>query len=414
VVITEIGGTVGDIESLPFLEAIRQFSLEEGRGRCLFIHLTLLPYLNASGELKTKPSQQSVGKLREIGITPDILICRTVKQMTDEMRDKLSMFCNVDRKAVIEECDVDFSIYEVPVNLVREGLDRLLVDFVGLPEDTQAEFGDWMDLLERIRCPVREIEIAVVGKYIQLEDAYKSHYESLAHAGATNRTRVRLRRIPAEKVTDLNVGELLSGAEGILVPGGFGERGFEGKVRAAGYARENAIPYLGICYGMQAAVIDHARNVLGIPSATTTEFGKSGEPVIDLMEEQKKIRDLGGTMRLGAYRCEIRPGTRLHEVYGTKLVTERHRHRFELNNDYRARLENAGLVASGINPEVDLVEAVEISGHPFFVGVQFHPEFRSRPLEPHPLFRSLVKAALVLKEAGARKEAGRPGKEVHT
>ncbi len=395
VALTEIGGTVGDIESLPFLEAIRQFSLQEGHKNCLFIHLTLLPYLSASGELKTKPSQQSVSKLREIGITPDILVCRTEKPMTSEMKDKLSLFCNVERGSVIEERDVDFSIYEVPINLMHEGIDKHLLEFVGLPEDTQTDWTDWMELLDTVRSPKHEVEIAVVGKYIQLDDAYKSHYESLAHAGIANHAKVNFRKIAAEDMTKQGAEKLLAGVDGILVPGGFGERGFEGKVLASQYARENGIPYLGVCYGMQAVVIDFARNVLGLEDATTTEFHEdAAEPVIDLMEEQKRIKDMGGTMRLGAFPCDVLPGTRLRELYGTDHISERHRHRFEYNNAYRARLQDAGLVSSGINTDLDLVEAVEISSHPFFVAVQYHPEFKSRPLEPHPLFKGLVEAAV--------------------
>lgn len=400
VALCEIGGTVGDIESLPFLEAIRQFSLDVGRKNCLFVHLTLLPYLRASGELKTKPSQQSVGKLREIGIVPDILVCRTEQPMTTEMRDKLSLFCNVERRAVIEERDVDFSIYEVPVNLVREGIDELLVEFLGLAPGTQPDFESWYGLLETVRNPDSEVEIALVGKYIQLDDAYKSHYEALAHAGIAHRTRVRVRKVGADTLEDAE--DALRGVDGVLVPGGFGERGFEGKIRASRWARENNVPYLGICYGMQAAVVDFARHVLGIENATTSEFGSDvAEPVISLMEEQKRIKDLGGTMRLGSFDCDLEPGTRCAAAYGTERVRERHRHRYEFNNAYRERLEAAGLKASGINRELELVEAVEVPGHPFFVGVQYHPEFKSRPLEPHPLFRDFLAAALARRGARA-------------
>ncbi|HHI81370.1 MAG TPA: CTP synthase [Planctomycetes bacterium] len=395
VALTEIGGTVGDIESLPFLEAIRQFSLDKGKSNCLFIHLTLLPYLRASGEMKTKPSQQSVGKLREIGITPDILVCRTEHPMTDEMRDKLSLFCNVEKKAVIEEKDVDFSIYEVPINLVREGMDELLVRFLGLAEGTQADFTGWLEMLEAVRNPGKECEIAVVGKYIQLDDAYKSHYEALAHGAIPHGVKLKLRKIAAEALVEQDPALLLAGVDGILVPGGFGERGFEGKVLASRYAREHRIPFLGVCYGMQAAVVDFARHIAFIPSATTTEFHKNAEnPLIDLMEEQKQIKNLGGTMRLGAFPCALKEGTRTRELYGVDLVQERHRHRYEFNNKYRDQLTKAGLVLSGINPDLDLVEAIELPDHPFFIGVQYHPEFQSKPLEPHPLFQGLVGAAL--------------------
>ncbi len=294
VALTEIGGTVGDIESLPFLEAIRQFSLDKGKANCLFIHLTLLPFLRASGEMKTKPSQQSVGKLREIGITPDILICRTEHPMTSEMREKLSLFCNVEKKAVIEEKDVDFSIYEVPINLVREGLDALLVKFLGLPEGTQANFSGWLEMLDAVRNPSQECEIAIVGKYIQLDDAYKSHYEAMAHGAIPHGVKLKLRKISAEAVVEQDPELLLAGVNGILVPGGFGERGFEGKVLASKYAREHNIPFLGVCYGMQAAVVDFSRHIAQIPSATTTEFHQDSEaPLIDLMEEQKQIKNLG-------------------------------------------------------------------------------------------------------------------------
>ena len=407
VAITEIGGTVGDIESLPFLEAIRQFSLDVGRKNCHFVHLTLLPYLRASGELKTKPSQHSVGKLREIGIVPDILVCRTEKPMTQDMRDKLSLFCNVERRAVLEERDVDFSIYEVPVNLVREGIDRLLIEFLGLPADSQPDFEDWYRLLETVRNPETEVEIAVVGKYIQLDDAYKSHYEALAHAGIANRAKVRVRKIGADDLDDAE--QALRGVDGVLVPGGFGERGFEGKVRASKWARESSTPYLGVCYGMQAAVVDYARHVLGLSGATTTEFGEDiPEPVISMMEEQKRIKNMGGTMRLGAFDCALRPGSLAATSYGSETISERHRHRYEYNNDYRARLEEAGLAATGVNPELDLVEVVEVPEHPFFIGVQYHPEFKSRPLEPHPLFRDFVAAAIRRREERDERASERP------
>ncbi len=396
IAITEIGGTVGDIESLPFLEAIRQFSLDIGRKNCLFIHLTLLPFLRASGEIKTKPSQQSVGKLREIGITPDVLICRTERPMTPEMRDKLSLFCNVEKKAVIEERDVDFSIYEVPVNLVREGLHDILVEFAGLPAGTRPDFSGWNEMLESARNPEHEVEIAICGKYLQLDDAYKSHYEALAHAGFHARTRVRIRKVQAESLGQLEPGRAFSGVDGVLVPGGFGERGFEGKVQAAAWARETGTPFLGICYGMQAAVVEFARNAAGLDGATTTEFRPDAEhPVISLMEEQKQIRNLGGTMRLGAFACRLATDTRIAECYGRTEIEERHRHRYEFNNAYRDRLRSAGLILSGVNPELDLVETIEVRDHPFFIGVQYHPEFRSRPDAAHPLFREFIRAALL-------------------
>jgi CTP synthase len=395
VAITEIGGTVGDIESLPFLEAIRQFALEQGPGQCLFIHLTLLPYLRASGELKTKPTQQSVGKLREIGIQPHILICRTEKPMTREMAEKISMFCNVYKDAVFEERDVDFSIYEVPINLMQSGLDRQILQHLGLQPRQQADVRDWQRMLETIKSPRHSVEIAVAGKYIELHDAYKSIYESLQHAGIAHSCRVRVRKVSAETVANDGPDQLLAGADGILVPGGFGERGFEGKIASIRYARSQQIPFFGICYGMQAAVVHYARDVLGIPDATTTEYSPACEnPVICMMEEQKAIKDLGGTMRLGSFECRLKPGSISRRAYGADLIHERHRHRFELNNAYRARLEEAGMVMAGVNERLDLVEIIELPDHPWFVGVQFHPEFKTRPMEPHPLFREFIGAAI--------------------
>ena len=395
VAITEIGGTVGDIESLPFLEAIRQFSLDAGHEKCLFIHLTLLPYLRASGEMKTKPTQQSVGKLREIGIQPQILICRTEQPMTEEMAAKISLFCNVPKQAVIEERDVDFSIYEVPINLMKADLHRQILDRLGLEARKEPNLDDWHQMLDRIKNPKYEVEIAVAGKYIELHDAYKSIYESLTHGGNYHACKVNLRKVSAEQVAAEGPDELLGGVDGILVPGGFGERGFEGKIAAIHYARTKAIPFLGICYGLQAAIVEYARNVLGISDATTTEYDASApNPVISLMEEQKAVSDLGGTMRLGAFDCELKPGTWAHKAYGADLISERHRHRYEFNNAYRGQFEEAGLILSGSNPKLDLVEIVEVPDHPWFVGVQYHPEFKTRPLNPHPLFRDFIGAAI--------------------
>ncbi|MCC6670954.1 MAG: CTP synthase [Planctomycetes bacterium] len=395
VAITEIGGTVGDIESLPFLEAIRQFNLDEGPGNCLFIHLTLLPYLRASGELKTKPTQQSVGKLREIGIQPQILICRTEKAMSRDMADKISLFCNVRKDAVIEERDVDYSIYEVPINLVQAGLDRQILAHLGLQPRRGAEWGDWKRMLDTIQHPEHTIEIGVAGKYIELHDAYKSIYEALHHAGIAHACKVRIRKVSAESVANQGADGPLAGVDGILVPGGFGERGFEGKIETVRYARVNRIPFFGICYGMQAAVVEYARHVLQIPDATTTEYQpQAANPVIDMMEEQKSIKEMGGTMRLGAFECTLAPGTISQRVYGAERISERHRHRFELNNAYRARLAEAGLVMAGVNERLDLVEIVEIADHPFFVGVQYHPEFKTKPMRPHPLFREFIGAAI--------------------
>ena len=402
VAITEIGGTVGDIESLPFLEAIRQFSLEVGPNDCMFIHLTLLPYLRASGELKTKPTQQSVGKLREIGIQPHVLVCRTEVAMDPDMTRKISLFCNVRPENVIEEKDVDFSIYEVPLMLIESGLDRRILDHFALKPRKAVDTSDWQELLQIVKKPDHEVTIAVVGKYIELHDAYKSIYESLSHAGIANRCEVNVRKISAEQVADDGAAAMLQGVDGILVPGGFGERGFEGKIAAIAYAREHKIPFLGICYGMQAAVVQFARSELGLTDATTTEYDpNAANPVISLMEEQKRTNDKGGTMRLGAFECTLASDTNSHRAYGEETVLERHRHRFELNNDYRDQLAEKGLVMAGRNPKLDLIEVVEIADHPWFVGVQYHPEYKTRPLQPHPLFRDFVGAA-VAREKAAR------------
>jgi len=395
VAITEIGGTVGDIESLPFVEAIRQFSLDHGHENCLFIHLTLLPYLRASGEMKTKPTQQSVGKLREIGIQPHILVCRTEQPMTEEMASKISLFCNVPKEAVIEERDVDFSIYEVPINLMKAQLHTQIFDRLDLKAKLEPNLDDWNAMLERVKNPTHEVEIAVAGKYIELHDAYKSIYESLQHAGNHHACKVKLRKISAEQLADEGAEELLAGVDGILVPGGFGERGFEGKIAAISHARTHKTPFLGICYGMQAAVVEYARTELGITDAITSEYGADApNPVINLMEEQKAVSELGGTMRLGAFDCKLKPGTWAHSAYGTEMVSERHRHRYEFNNAYRNQLEEAGLILAGVNPQLDLVEIVEVPDHPWFVGVQYHPEFKTQPLDPHPLFRDFIGAAI--------------------
>ena len=394
VAITEIGGTVGDIESLPFLEAIRQFALEQGPHDCMFIHLTLLPFLRASGELKTKPTQQSVGKLREIGIQPHVLICRTEIAMEPDMARKISLFCNVRPEAVIEEKDVEFSIYQVPLMLMRSGLPQRIFGQLQMEPRREPDTSDWERMLEVVKNPKRTVEIAVSGKYIELHDAYKSIYESLNHAGIANQVKIQLRKVSAEQVYNEGAEKLLAGVDGILVPGGFGERGFEGKIATIRYARENKIPFLGICYGMQAAVVEYARSKLGITDATTTEYDPQAQsPLISLMEEQKRVNDKGGTMRLGAFDCALEPGTRSRAAYGQDTVSERHRHRFELNNAYRSRLVEAGMVMAGVNPKLDLVEIVEVKDHPFFVGVQFHPEYKTKPLQPQPLFRDFVAAA---------------------
>ena len=359
VLLSEIGGTVGDIESLPFLEAVRQFALDKPREDVMFVHLTLLPYLRASGELKTKPTQQSVGKLREIGIQPDILICRTELPMTEEMHQKISLFCNVRREHVIEERDVDFSIYEVPVDLVHKGLDRHIAERLQLPPEPVTDLRDWIAMLGRIKETTEEVEIGVVGKYIELHDAYKSIYEAFSHAGIANDVRVKVRKIRAEDLLDKGV-EVLHGVDGLLVPGGFGERGLEGKIRAITWARENGVPFFGICLGMQCAVIEYARNVLGLGGAHTLEHSaNSPHPVINLMEDQEDV-EMGGTMRLGAYDCALEPGTMAHKLYGEEHISERHRHRFEFNNDYREVFASSPMVLSGRNPERDLVEIVEL------------------------------------------------------
>ena len=416
VAITEIGGTVGDIESLPFLEAIRQFALERPRGDVMFIHLTLLPYLRASGELKTKPTQQSVGKLREIGIQPDVLVCRTEVPMQDGMAQKISLFCNVREEYVIEERDVDFSIYEVPIDLTKAKLDRIVCERLKLPFEEETPFGDWSDMIDRIRAINETVEIAVVGKYVELHDAYKSIYEALSHAGVAHDVEIRLRKISAETLGTTEETEAqLDGVHGVLIPGGFGERGLEGKMRAIRFARENGVPFFGICLGMQCAVIEYARNVLGLEDANTIELASATpHPVISLMDDQEGV-PLGGTMRLGAYDCTLDEGTLAHKLYGTVSVSERHRHRFEFNNAYRETFNSSEMTLSGVNPERDLVEIVEIADHPFFIGVQFHPEFKSKPLSPQPIFRGFVGAARnCMREEVPRKsnDSGRPLEEV--
>jgi CTP synthase len=416
VAITEIGGTVGDIESLPFLEAIRQFALERPRGEVMFIHLTLLPYLRASGELKTKPTQQSVGKLREIGIQPDVLVCRTEVPMQDGMAQKISLFCNVREEYVIEERDVDFSIYEVPIDLTKAKLDRIVCERLKLPFEDETPFGDWAAMIDRIRAIDEAVEIAVVGKYVELHDAYKSIYEALSHAGVAHDVDIRLRKVSAETLGTTEETEAeLDGVHGVLIPGGFGERGLEGKMRAIRFARENGVPFFGICLGMQCAVIEYARNVLGLEGANTIELASSTpHPVISLMDDQEGV-PLGGTMRLGAYGCDLEEGTLAYELYGEASISERHRHRFEFNNAYREAFNASEMTLSGVNPERDLVEIVELPTHPFFIGVQFHPEFKSKPLSPQPIFHGFVGAARnCMREEVPRKsnDSGRPLEEV--
>ncbi len=394
VVITEIGGTVGDIESQPFLEAIRQFALDAGKENCLYIHLTLVPYLKAAGELKTKPTQHSVGQLRQIGIQPDILICRTERHIPLEDREKIALFCNIPVRAVIEEPDKDFSIYEVPMSLVEHGLDKLVVEQLGL-QTRSLDLEDWRELIHRLRNPETEISIAVVGKYARHKDAYKSIYEAIDHAGMEHHAQIRVGRIDSEEIEREGAERLLAGFDGILVPGGFGERGTEGKMDAIRWARQRKIPFFGICLGMQCAVIEFARNVVGLETANSTEFDKdTQDPVICLLDEQCNITFKGGTMRLGAQDSRLIPGTRSSEWYGTEMISERHRHRYEFNNVYRQRFEAHGLVIAATSDDDRLIEIVEITDHPWFVAVQFHPEFKSKPTAAHPLFSGFIQAAL--------------------
>jgi CTP synthase len=395
IVITEIGGTVGDIESLPFLEAIRQFRQEIGREDGLFVHITLVPYIRAAGEMKTKPSQQSVGILRSIGIIPDILICRCERHLTDEHKDKLSLFCNVDRKLVIEEKDVDNTIYEVPLDLARQDVDVYVLEKLKLHVN-RLDMSDWEAMVQTLIAPGQgEVEIAVVGKYIALQDSYKSIYEALVHGGIANDVKVNIRMVESEEVEKRGPEEMLDGVRGVLVPGGFGDRGIEGKIMAARYARESSLPFFGICLGMQCAVMEFARNVCELDAANSAEFdAETPHPVIALMDEQREVTDMGGTMRLGGWNCVLEEGSKAHAAYGTDRIRERHRHRYEFNNDYRQRMQEKGLTLTGLSPDEALVEIVEIPDHPWFVACQFHPEFQSTQLKAHPLFREFIKAAM--------------------
>ena len=394
VLITEIGGTIGDIEGLPFTEAMRQFASEVGKANVLFLHMTLLPSLKAAGELKTKPTQQSVAKLREIGIQPDILICRTEQPITNEIREKISLFCSVKKDAVIEEQDVAHSIYELPHMLKREGLDELVISILGLDAPTPKQ-DDWEEVVHRLLNPKHKIKIGMVGKYMDLQDSYLSVNESIVHGGIRNDCEVEVSHIDAEEIEKNGPEALLSELDGILVPGGFGDRGTEGKIIASQYARENNLPYFGLCLGMQIAVIDFARNKVGLEKANSTEFDpNTPHPVIDIMLDQKNVMEKGASMRLGACPCELKIGSLAAQAYGKEEVSERHRHRFEFNNAYRKQLEDAGLRISGVNPDRDLVEIIEIENHPWFLAVQFHPEFQSKPNKAHPLFASFIEAAL--------------------
>lgn len=393
IAITEIGGTAGDIESLPFLEAARQFRMEGEPGDTLFIHLTYVPYLKAAKELKTKPSQQSVGVLRNIGIQPDLLICRAERRLEPEHLRKLAVFCNVPERCVIEELDVRHSIYEVPIRLSQRRLDEQALLGLRLTPHP-LDLRDYRHWLAGVLRPTHEVTIAVVGKYIRHQDAYKSIYEALSHAAMAHGAKLHLLRVEAEELEQDNITERLGKADGILVPGGFGQRGLAGKLRAVRFARTHHVPFLGICLGMQCAVIEFARNVLAWADADSAEFAETAHPVIALMEEQKGLKDMGGTMRLGAYACDLTPGSLAAQLYGTTHISERHRHRYEFNGAFRADLESAGLSVSGTNPDTGLVEVVELPQHPFFIGCQFHPEFKSRPRLPHPLFDGLIAAAL--------------------
>lgn len=406
VVLTEIGGTVGDIESLPFLEAVRQFRHEVGRENAIFVHLTLIPYIRAAGELKTKPTQHSVGKLREIGIQPDILICRTEKKISRSMKEKIALFCNVDVEGVIEARDVP-SIYQVPLILKDQGLDAAICRYLHI-EYKVGSLHNWdKDVVQKVLHPKKFVKIGVVGKYIALNDAYKSIYEALQHGGIANDAHVSFKKINSEKITAENAKASLKGLSGILVPGGFGNRGIEGKLRAIQYARENKIPFFGICLGMQCASIEFARNVLGWKGANSTEFNKkSTHPVISLLEEQEKVQNLGGTMRLGAFPCAIKRDTKAYAAYKSDEIVERHRHRFEFNNAFRDDFQKKGMKISGASPNGKLVEMIELEDHPWFVASQFHPEFKSKPDRAHPLFREFVAAALTYQEQNgmSRKE----------
>ncbi|RNC67887.1 MAG: CTP synthase [Desulfuromonadales bacterium] len=394
VAIVEVGGTVGDIESLPFLEAIRQFKADRGVGNVLYLHVTLVPYIKTAGELKTKPTQHSVKELREIGIQPDILLCRCEKDLPHDMKAKIALFCNVEEKAVITSADAEH-IYAVPLALHKQGLDEQVVEKLNIWTKAP-DLTPWESVVEKLRSPIKgEVHIAIVGKYVNLTESYKSLAEALTHGGIANDCRVFLKYLDSEKIENEGLGELMDDVDAILVPGGFGERGTEGKIKAIEYARTRKIPFFGICLGMQMAVVEYARNVCGLIDACSSEFRPDcGSPVIHLMEEQKGVERKGGTMRLGAYPCSLAKGTFAQKSYGTQEISERHRHRYEFNNAFRETLVSKGLVISGLYKEGDLVEIVEVADHPWFLACQFHPEFKSKPLNPHPLFRSFIAAAL--------------------
>ena len=401
-ILVEVGGTVGDIESLPFLEAIRQMRYDVGSENVLYLHLTLVPYIAAAGEVKTKPTQHSVMKLREIGIQPDILLCRSEKPISREVKDKIAMFCNVDPGAVFTAADVS-SIYALPLALREEGIDERIVEQLNI-WSRAPRLAEWETIVSRIqKPPAGEVEIAVVGKYVELTESYKSLGEALVHGGIANGARVKLRFVDSGQIEEQGPERLLSGAHGVLVPGGFGVRGTEGKIAAVRHAREQGVPFFGICLGLQMAVIEYGRDIVGLAGANSLEFDeKTPHPVVTLMEDQRSVDGKGGTMRLGSYPCVIKPQTLAHRLYGKDQVSERHRHRYEINNAYRKQFEEKGMVFSGINPELDLVEMIELRGHPHFLGCQFHPEFKSQPTAPHPLFAGFVRAALAQRDGAVK------------
>jgi len=403
IIITELGGTVGDIESLPFIEAVRQLRWELGSNNSLVIHLTLVPFLAAAGELKTKPTQHSVKTLLEYGIQPDVLVCRTEHHLNSDIRKKLALFCNVNVNAVVESIDAP-SIYDVPLLMLKEQLDKTVLTKLKLSTKNEPNLENWKVFLGKLKNPTAEVTIALVGKYVELPDAYKSINEAFIHGGAMNECKVRVKHIAAESINEANVGEKLKRICGVLVAPGFGERGLEGKLAAIRYVRENNIPFFGICLGMQCAVVEFGRNVLKLKNANSYEMDpKTKHPVIHLMEAQKQVKNMGGTMRLGAYDCEIKKGTKAAAIYGKSKISERHRHRYEFNNDYLTRYEEAGMIASGINPANNLVEIVELKNHPFFIAGQFHPELKSTVANPHPLFVSFVAASLAHRKAAKQK-----------
>ncbi|MEN9468737.1 MAG: synthase [Verrucomicrobiota bacterium] len=394
ILITEIGGTTGDIEGLPFLEAIRQFILEVGPDNAIIMHVTLVPFIKAAGELKTKPTQQSIAKLREIGIQPQVLICRTEMPLDQDVRQKLSMFCNVPLDAVIEAGDVEHTIYEAPLNLREEGLDTIVCRLLRL-ETPEPDLAEWKRFVQRLIHPKKRVRVAIVGKYVELQDAYKSIYESLAHAGAAQDCAIDIVQVDAEDIEVEGAEKYLQGVAGILVPGGFGDRGVEGKIKAAKFARESRTPFLGLCLGMQVASIEFARNACGLENANSTEFDPdTAHPVISMMEEQLDVTDKGASMRLGTWETKIREGTLAYQVYGKNHASERHRHRYEFNQKYREQMEAAGFVISGTSPDGTLVELIELKNHPWFLACQYHPEFQSKPNHPHPLFKAFIAASL--------------------